>query len=354
MTDNYREYVGNLHVHTLYSDGHGTHQQITDAAAAAELDFVITTDHNTRPTGLEGYYGRVLLLLGEEVHNVQRHPQVSHLLIYGTNTEIAPYSFSSAQMLINKALDREGICYIAHPVEKRSPINSDFAAIPWADWPIKGIHGLEIWNYMSEFKGLLWSKPAALIYALRPDIGIRGPFRSTLKLWDELLNKGYHLAAIGNADAHAAPYSMGPIKRVIFPYEYLFRCVNTHILTSSALTGDAAEDKVLIYDALRNGRTFVGYDLPHPTRGFSFTAHSGSTTAVPGEDFRRLGATTINIRTPASGEIRLLRDGKRLLQQKGTYLTHTTEVPGIYRAEVYKRFRGRKVGWIFSSPIYVE
>ena len=352
--DNYREYVGNLHLHTRFSDGYGTHQHIVDAASAAELNFIIATDHNVRPHGLEGYYGRVLLLLGEEIHNILRRPQVSHLLVYGTEKEMVPYSFSSMQTLIDKCNNRGGICYIAHPIEKRGAIDPEFKEIPWVDWPISGIQGLEIWNYMSEFKGLLWSKPAALIRALFPERGIRGPKKATLKLWDELLNKGHHLSAIGNSDAHGTPYTMGFIKRTIFPYEYLFRCVNTHILTQSALTGVLEDDKATIYEALRSGRTWVGYDLPHSTRGFRFVARSGSSQALPGEELRRLGATTIDIQTPAPGEIRLLKDGKRILHGNGTYLGHTTEVPGIYRVEVYKRFRGRKVGWIFSSPIYVD
>ncbi|TFG72529.1 MAG: hypothetical protein E4H27_02465, partial [Anaerolineales bacterium] len=348
--DTYREYVGNLHLHTRFSDGYGTHRQIAEAAASADLNFIIATDHNIRPNGLEGYYGLVLLLVGEEIHNIRRQPQVSHLLVYGTEKEMAPYSFSTMQTLIDKSLDRGGICYIAHPLEKRSPIDTDFMPIPWIDWPIKGIQGLEIWNYMSEFKGLLWSKPIALIRAFFPEWGIRGPYRATLNLWDELLSKGHRLSALGNADAHATPYTMGPVKRVIFPYEYLFRCVNTHILTRNSLSGILEEDKTVIYEALRSGRTWVGYDLPHSTRGFRFEARSGSSLAVSGEELRRLGATVIDIQTPAPGEIHLLRNGKRILHNSGTTLRHTTEVPGIYRVEVYKRFRGRKVGWIFSSP----
>ena len=61
---------------------------------------------------------------------------------------------------------------------------------------------------------------------------------------------------------------------------------------------------------------------------------------------------------PAPGPLSVvnssIRNGKIILQNRGTYLEHTTEVPGIYRVEVYKRFRGRKVGWIFCSPIYVD
>ena len=65
------EYVGNLHVHTPYSDGEGTHQDVAEAALLAGLDFVVFTDHNLLVCGIEGYYGDeargyILLLAGVE------------------------------------------------------------------------------------------------------------------------------------------------------------------------------------------------------------------------------------------------------------------------------------------------
>ena len=169
--ENYREYVGNLHAHTVYSDGNARHAQIAAAAEAAGLNFIIITDHNVWVEGLEGYYGRVLLLTGEEVHNVRRQPQANHLLAYGAERELAPYAFGSPQTLIAQVRECGGFCFIAHPVEKSSPVGSDTAAIPWSDWPVEGITGLEIWNYMSEFKGLLWSYLPALVYAFLPEGG---------------------------------------------------------------------------------------------------------------------------------------------------------------------------------------
>ncbi len=349
----YREYVGNLHCHTVYSDGTVTHRQLAQAAAEAGLDFVITTDHNVRPEDVEGYYDRTLLLVGEEVHNVTRSPQVSHLLVYGAEQEMAAYSFGSAQTLVNMVNKRGGCCYIAHPVERSSRITREGQAIPWVDWPIDGITGIELWNYMSEFKGLLWSHVAALGYALRPDWGIRGPYRGTLRLWDELLAKGMRISALGGSDAHGITYRMGPFKRRLFPYEYLFRCVNTHLLTRGALVGDVEHDKGLIYEALRHGRTWVGYDLPHSTKGFRFVARSGSAQAVGGEELKRLGATTIEIELPTKATFYLLRNGKRILKRHGKELRHTTAEPGVYRVEAYRRFRLHTVGWIFSSPIYI-
>ena len=51
------EYVVNLHMHTRYSDGHGSHQDIVNAAAQAGIDVVIVTDHNVLVKGIDGYYG---------------------------------------------------------------------------------------------------------------------------------------------------------------------------------------------------------------------------------------------------------------------------------------------------------
>lgn len=213
---------------------------------------------------------------------------------------------------------------------------------------------MEIWNYMSEFKGLLWSRLVAVFYAIWPELGIRGPYRGTLRLWDELLSQGHRIAALGGADAHGQEYQWGPIKRVIFPYHALFRCINTHILTREPLSGqDVARDKALIYEALRAGRTWVAYDRPHPSRGFQCLFRSDVAIAVPGESLRRLGALQIHIGLPAPGLIHLRRDGKIIHRTRGRQLLLTTEEPGIYRVEVYRRYFGRRVGWIFPSPIYV-
>jgi len=352
--ENYREYIGNLHMHTVYSDGTARHAQIAEAAEAAGLNFIITTDHNVWVEGVERYYDRVLLLVGEEIHNVRRQPQANHLLVYGAERELASYAFGNPQTLITKVRECGGFCFIAHPVEKSSPIRPDTAAIPWSDWPVEGVTGLEIWNYMSEFKGLLWSHLPALVYAFLPAWGIQGPYKATLRLWDELLRKGVRLAALGGADAHATPYRMGPLQRVLFPYEYLFRCVNTHVLTEGPLTGDVTRDRALLYAALKSGRTWVGYDLPHSTRGFSFVARSGAARVTVGEELKRLGAVTLAVTLPAPGEIRLLRDGKLIQRVKGRELSYTSADAGIYRVEVYRRFHGRRVGWIFSSPIYIH
>ena len=50
-----QELVINLHMHTTYSDGHGTHADLAEAALRAGLDAIIVTDHNVWVNGIEGY-----------------------------------------------------------------------------------------------------------------------------------------------------------------------------------------------------------------------------------------------------------------------------------------------------------
>jgi hypothetical protein len=347
-----QEVVANPHLHSAYSDGTWYHAQIAQAAADADIDLVIVTDHNIWVDDVEGYYENVLLLVGEEVHDVQLSRQCNHLLIFGVEQEMAPHPENS-QQLIDAVSAKGGLSFLAHPVERGSPLSPALAALPWDDWEVDGYTGIELWNYMSEFKSLTQTKLSALFFAFFPDLGIKGPFRQALRLWDRLLGQGRRVVAIAGSDAHGNVYSLGPISRVVFPYKYLFGCVNTHILFSGTLTRDLATDKAIIYKALRDGHCFVGYDALGSTRGFRFFARSGSHTATMGDELKREAALIFHVEVPAAADTRLLCDGKVVARSRGQHLDYTTSDPGIYRVEVYRRHRLRQRAWIFSNPIYI-
>ncbi len=347
------EIVANLHMHTPYSDGAKFHREIAADAARAGLDAIIVTDHNVWVNGIDGYHSGVLVLTGEEVHDVRRLPQCNHCLIYNAGDEMSVFA-GNPQMLIDETNKRGGLAFFAHPFERASPLSDDYMAIPWQDWQVRNNAGIEIWNTMTEFKARLWSWPAAALYAFLPSLVIFGPFAQTLKKWDALLAEGRRVVAIGNSDAHGAVFQLGPIRRTVLPYEYLFGCVNTHLLIDRPLSSDVARDKAMIFDALRNGRCFVGYDRAGDTRGFSFNAKSGAVRATMGEELRRAGAVTFSIQLPARGRIRLLRNGETFAAANGKALELTTVEPGVYRVEVKRVFRGWLRGWIYSNPIYVR
>jgi hypothetical protein len=345
------EVVANLHMHTPYSDGAAYHDEIAAAASRAGLQAVIVTDHNVHVGGIERYRHGVLTLVGEEVHDALRRPQANHCLIYGAERELSPFA-RSPQQLIDEAITRGGMAFLAHPVEYPARLGIENGAFGWEDWRIKGYTGIELWNYMSEFKAKLSNWPLALLLAYFPEFAIRGPFRAALDLWDQLLSEGKRVVVIGNSDAHAVPFHLGPLRRVIFPYAYLFRCVNTHVLIDHPFTGDFETDKRLLLTALRAGRCFVGYDLPGSTRGFRFSATNGPQTVEMGSGIRRTGMLRFKIKTPAPATIRLLRNGALVAQGYGDALEAQSIEPGAYRVEVYRQFRGLNRGWIFSNPIY--
>ena len=352
------EVTGNLHNHTPYSDGALYHQDLARAALRAGIDFVIATDHNVWVQGPERVYtesnGRTAMLLtGEEIHDVKRHPQCNHLLIFGAQKELLPLA-SNTQALIDGANAAGGLCFLAHPFEIAAPAIGE-ATIPWEDWGVNGYLGLELWNYMSEFKGLLKSKAAALFYAYYPEIGIEGPFRDTLRKWDELLSRGNKIVGIGNADAHGNTYSMGPISRCVFPYEFLYRAVNTHVLLDQELSGDIQADALKIYDALRQGHCFVGYDVPHTTRGFRFSAYNEGDAVYMGDEIKLGTGVTLQATAPTKCEMSLIRHGETVMNVRdNTHITHVTNKTGAYRLEATIHFKGKRRGWIYSNPIYIR
>ncbi|RME07537.1 MAG: hypothetical protein D6803_03730 [Anaerolineae bacterium] len=351
------EYLVNLHMHTVYSDGHATHSEIARAALRAGVDVIITTDHNVWVQGVEGYHQdgerRVLLLVGEEVHDQRRKPQKNHLLVFGANRAMGPFA-PDPQELINRVNEAGGLCFIAHPVDPAAPAFGE-GDLSWVSWEVHGYTGIELWNAMSEFKSLLKGKAEAIYYAFNFPAVAHGPFPSVLKKWDELLAQGKRVVAIGGSDAHALIGRMGPLQRTLFPYEAHFQAINTHILTPEPLSGDLATDRRLVLEALRQGHVFVGYDLPAPTRGFRFTASGKGATAWPGDEISANEGVTLQIRLPRKAECHLLKDGEvvQTWTDRET-CTHITTEAGVYRVEVYLPFLGKRRGWIFSNPIYLR
>lgn len=350
------EIVLNLHMHTPYSDGHGSHAEIVEAAHQAELDAVIVTDHNVWVNGPEGYYQKgkhkVLLLVGEEIHDQARQPQKSHLLVIGANRELAQEG-ADTQRLIDFTRQARGLSFLAHIVDPSAPaVHQD--DLSWADWQVEGYTGIELWNGFSEFKSLLKSRLHAIYYAFNFPRVARGPFPEALKKWDELLADGRRVAAVGGADAHALPARMGPLHRTVFPYRDHFRAINNHLFLSKALTGEVAEDKRLVLEALGRGRSFIGYDLPASTRGFRFSAQGKERTAWMGDEISARHGLTLQIRLPRPVSCRLIKDGKvfQAWQNRAT-IAHITTEPGVYRVEADIEYLGKTRGWIYSNPIYV-
>ncbi len=352
------EFTVNLHLHTRYSDGTGTHAQIAQAALDQDIDCIIFTDHNVLVQGFEGYQrknGRKLLVLvGEEVHDQSRRPQKDHLLVFGVGREIAQQA-DQTQQLIDLVARAGGLSFIAHPCESALSM-FDQEDISWENWDVQGFTGIELWNGLSELKHVIHNWFDALIFGLNPDLVAHHPPPAAIQRWDSLLASGKQVVAIGGADAHAMRIKAGPITRTIFPYSYHFQAINTHVLTPQPLTWtDFHQDSQQIYQALQSGHCFIGYDLPASTRSFRFTGHTKHGVLSMGDQAEVKDSVTLQVKLPLPAECRLIRDGQVIKtwhdQQIGAY---TTREPGVYRVEAYIEFLGKRRGWIFSNPIYLR
>ncbi|MEI8132228.1 MAG: CehA/McbA family metallohydrolase [Leptolinea sp.] len=347
----------NLHMHTTYSDGSGSHEDIARAACQSGLDAVIVTDHNVLVTDKEGYYTfgekKALLLVGEEIHNQARYPQKNHLLVFGANRELAAYA-PDLQNLLDQVRLSGGSSFIAHPVDPPLPLFGE-DDISWEDWSVKGFTGIELWNGFSELKSVANDYTSALFFALFPQFIAHGPPSATLKKWDELLCAGRKVVAVGGSDAHALYKSLGPIHRVVFPYKFHFSAINNHLILPAPLRGDLAYDRGAILTALAHGNNFIGYDLPASTRGFRFSANNRSGNAAMGDEIFIEDGVTLQIRLPETVELCLLCNGEVVRKwEKTTNGALTTTQPGVYRVEAFINYLGKRRGWIFSNPIYIR
>ena len=337
------------HLHSLYSDGTGTVPEIARAARRAGADVVLLTDHDTleaKRRGEEGWYGKVLLLVGEEVSPARRN----HYLAFGLDTEID-----------HTGLDAAGICravaaaggfgFAAHPwsagserFRKRVGHGMRFDGLGGED-----VHGVELWRFVNDTAEAVTSIPELLGFVLATGRDLQHPPARNIRAWDALCRER-RVVALGGLDAHQFGKRVGPVVPLrIMAYRRSFRFIRTHVLCERAPTGELEHDRDLVYGALREGSCYLAVDSIAPARGFRFEAGD-----VPMGGEAHAGRRTVQIRVPLAARLRLLRDGEQIAGAEGALLDVEIEGPGVYRAEALRRSKGRERTWILSNPIYLR
>ena len=68
------------------------------------------------------------------------------------------------------------------------------------------------------------------------------------------------------------------------------------------------------------------------------------------------GGVTFQIRVPLACECKLIHAGGETItwNKPATIFSHITKEPGAYRVECWIDYLGKKRGWIFSNPIYIQ
>ena len=346
------EYIGAIHMHSLFSDGSGEVDEISQAASEIGLDYIILTDHNTlraMKEGYEGWYKNTFILVGCELNDKNN---INHYLAFGINEAYS--TRLSAKQYLKQVKEEGGIGFIAHPHEKRKHMK-EHPSYPWDEWDSEDFTGIEIWNHMSEWMENLTdqNKYQAFLHPLK---SIKAPPSETLKLWDELSQKR-KIVGIGGVDAHAHKYNLlGFLEVEIFPYKVLFKSIRTHILTDTELVKGKSEKaiestKKIIYEALGSGRCFFANDYHHDSKGFRYFAKADGKIYQMGETIPLTKKVNLNVFLPVSkAEIRLIHNGKKVNQVESNEGKFVVTKKGVYRVEVY--FNNK--AWIFSNHIKIS
>jgi hypothetical protein len=336
-----------VHLHSLYSDGTGTVREIARAARRAHADVVLLTDHDTleaKQRGEEGWYGDVLLLVGEEVSPRRRN----HYLAFDLDEPIAHKGLDGAA-ICRAVRDAGGFGFAAHPFSQGSPRFKRAPGMPFEALDCDAIHGIELWSFVNDTAESAGSVRELARFVAAPSRALDHPPERNMRAWDELL-RTRRVVAIGGLDAHQFGKRIGPFVPLrVMSYRRSFRQLRTHVLCAEAPTGELEHDRDQVYDALRAGRCYIAVDAIEPARGFAFEADD-----LPMGAEAPAGRRTVRARTPAAARLRLVRDGDEIATAEGERLEVEVEEPAVYRVEAYRRARGRERTWILSNPIYLR
>jgi len=171
-------------VHSVYSDGKLTPQQLAAGAREAGLDFLATTEHNTAEA--HGAWGRhagedLLVILGEEVTT-----RTGHWLALGIPPgQVIDWRYGVRDERLSRHLDEVhrsgGLCVAAHP---HAPYTSGTFMYPY-----QGFDAVEVWNGP-------W----------RSDLPWQADNETALAEWGRALaadiQQGRWRPAVGNSDTH--------------------------------------------------------------------------------------------------------------------------------------------------------
>lgn len=244
-------YRGDMHLHTVHSDGSRTQPQMIRAARAAGLDFIGSADHNTSSSTLE--WGKhtpkdFLVMSGEEVTT-----RNGHWLAVGLPAgSWIDWRYRSAdgqlQRFANRVRALGGMAIAAHPFNPVPSIRWDFAN------DYGELDAVEIWN---------------------------GPWTAddqvTVEHWHAMLVTGTFIPAVGNSDSHNESQTVGLAQTIV-------RADN---LGTTAIVA-----------ALKNGHSWVAESSAVE---LTFTAALGAATASCGDRLDATSQDMVDVRLEVSG-----------------------------------------------------
>lgn len=339
-------YPGAIHIHSIHSDGTGTIQEIAQSAKKAGLNWIIITDHNNMD-GVEGIYDGVCVIIGEEISP----PTESHYLAFNIKTPINPNT--SANEYIKKVKEQGGFGFIAHPDASELRKNT-YKPLRWANWDIKDFGGIEIWNYMSDWGDYyddINPLKALHSYLFRNNV-LAGPTKNVLAWWDNLNNETSEIIpAIGGIDAHALNIKKFFVPVTIFPYQNILGTITNFIHLDNVLPDEFEGRKLAILNAIKSAKNLIVNRVwSRKCSNPSFYIQNRYQKAYAGAVIEFDSCSKMIVELPLKADIKIIYNGKVIIQKKTKSLEFNKLDKGKYRMEAYYKNRP----WIFSNPILVK
>ncbi len=253
-----RWWRGDLHMHTVHSDGNWTIAELVASALNSSLDFIFITDHNTAShhaeiDRLRKGAQQPLVLRGEEITTYGGHTNAWGLPS-GTWIDFRTHPGDNARIA--------SLVAQAHRVGALISINHPFALCGGCSWSYdaaaRDFDAIEVWN---------------------------GPWDLTdemaLAMWDKILQSGRHITAIASSDSHRPDTPLGQ------PTTH----VAAHDLSQAALL-----------QAVRQGRVYLTGEALRPVLSFAAEA------ATDKRHVRALIGDEIHLRAPGSARFFITTD----------------------------------------------
>lgn len=321
---NLRWFSGDLHMHTVHSDGDWTVRGLAEAARDTGLDFIFVTDHNTASHHPEvdeadGGSRQTLVMRGAEVTTYGGHANAWGL---------PAGAFVDFRVRPGDAAGMSRVAARAHRLGALISVNHPSALCGGCGWSygdaMKGFDAVEVWNGE-------WDATD----------------ESALRTWDGLLRRGLRPTAVASSDSHRA---QNPIGR------------------PAAHVAAAGLSQAALLSAIRGGRVYLTREARGLTVDFEAAAGEigsrGSLGArsVAGEEIRLRapGPVVFYVRVggaPPGATGSLVSDGRvtRTLAGLPNGLTEVFEVEcerdGYYRLEVRD---GAGAVIALTNPVYVK
>jgi len=320
----FRDSKGVIHVHSA-AGGHsmGTYPEIIEAGKKTGMEWILLTEHPREP----------------RIFNHITDPEL--VLIYGWEEDLEgdgrslrddSSTFRIFSEFEGKQVPEElGGIEIFNLAESAEEYNNTYSWISWIyhQFTIPEMFFFQIWDLN----------------------------RERFSVWDSVSEQRHITATAGN-DAHQ---NLGLLLKTgtgekllsiqVDSYETSMNSVSNHLL----LPKEQPLTESSVLEGLRQGSSYICFDLLGDPEGFSFYAENSSGNFPPGSTVTP--GSRLRMFSPVPVHFKIFRSGEVFKELEGTEFTVPADRQGAYRIEVSMidpPYMLKDKPWIITNPVYVK